>query len=104
VYFSRSILPQRFDSIRVLSLDWGLQVLPYSPDNGISAFKEIWGIVASMKSLKRLHVKAPWRCCHPQLYSIMHESLMKVKGLTVFELAIPGIQRENLSWTVSDDG
>jgi hypothetical protein len=85
---SRTTLPERFDEIRLLSIDW--EPNPYfvfsTPQMRVAA----WNAISEMKGLQELRVFVKTLCTLPGCTAAqgLQRNMMKVKGLKVYELIV----------------
>lgn len=98
-HFSKTILPQRANSITSIMMDWERPFSIFNKDNTIPKmnreelrlWKEVWAIIAGMESLRELKViLKPHKTEVPyERRKLMCEPMMEIKGLRKFELIIP---------------
>ena len=86
--FRQHVLPNRFDSIRVLSIDW--EPNPYFIASTPKMRVETWNTISQMKGLQQLRVYIKTLCVLPDSSAArsLKQNLRKVKGLQKFELVV----------------
>lgn len=98
--FSCGILPQRFDSIRSIQLDFQFSVATRfgesHPEIDMPRWERTWRVIATMRDLQEVKVRIDWprgvasgKEISPDKEVAFLEPLMLVKGLKVFEVLLP---------------
>jgi hypothetical protein len=82
------VLPDRFDSIRVLSVDW--EPNPFFISSTPQMRVQTWDKISKMKGLQQLRVFIKTLCILPDSSAArsLKQNLRKVKGLQKFELVV----------------
>ncbi len=104
IYLSRSILPQRMNTIRSLQLDWYVKHPMYLdpvrdrgppfytvlPPHDAGTWEKVWQIIARMEGLRELSVSVRGRGMMLWgAFEQLLQPLMAVKQVTRFEVVIP---------------
>ncbi len=86
--FRQHVLPNRFGSIRILSIDW--EPNPFFPISTPQMRVDTWNTISQMKELQQLRVYMKTLCVLPDSSTArsLKQNLRKVKGLQSFELIV----------------
>jgi len=100
IAFSCSVLPQRFDSIHSIQLDFRFAMSHLfnesMPKSDPQRWERIWRILASMPKLQSLRVRIIWPASEvgKKLEDRLLEPLGMVTGLKTFEVSVPWAREE----------
>ena len=86
--FKKHVLPNRFDSIRVLSIDW--EPNPFFIASTPQMRVDTWNTISQMKGLQQLRVYIKTLCILPDSSAArsLKQNLRKVTGLKKFQLIV----------------
>ncbi|KAN0095441.1 hypothetical protein V8E51_016152 [Hyaloscypha variabilis] len=86
--FKKHVLPNRFDSIRVLSIDW--EPNPFFIASTPQMRVDTWNTISQMKGLQQLRVYIKTLCILPDSSAArsLKQNLRKVTGLQKFQLIV----------------
>ena len=86
--FKQHVLPNRFDSIRVLSVDW--EPNPFFIASTPKMRVDAWTTISQMKGLQQLRIFIKTLCILPDSSAArsLKQNLGRVKGLQKFELVV----------------
>lgn len=86
--FRQHVLPNRFDSIRVLSIDW--EPNPFFIASTPTMRVETWNTISEMKGLQELRVFIKTLCILPDSSPArsLKQNLRKIKGLQKYQLVV----------------
>lgn len=95
VAFSTVILPQRFDAIQSLQLDFRFSLSAYAcestPSNDQARWVRTWQVIGSIKALKNLWVRISWS--HNKMSAaqekVILEPLWMASRLRTYEVSLP---------------
>jgi hypothetical protein len=109
VSLSCAVLPQRFDSIESIHMDFRFSLSCYfsesTPLNDGPRWLRTWAILGSIKSLQNLWVRITWPSLKISnaLEQKILEPLWMVNRLRVYEVSLPPIFRISPAWGLNEE-
>jgi hypothetical protein len=106
ILFSAAILPQRFDSITSIQLDFRFNISLYfsemTASNDLPRWERVWRIIASMPNLQNIKMRISWP---RELYASGERKLLDplwlIDNKQTFDVSLPPLKGNEVA--VTDD-